>query len=56
MCTSDFLKRQLASDKEFRSKGKGYLLSSGRRVMVIVSAILRLHGETPDVEGDIMSS
>ena len=45
MCTSDFLKRQLASDKEFQSKGERYLLSSARRVIVIVSVIVIVNSD-----------
>ena len=56
MCTSDFLKRQLASDKEFQRKGEGYRLSSARGFIVIVSVIAIVNSETPDAVENIMSS
>ena len=56
MCTSDFLKRQLASDKEFQCKGEGYRLSSARGFIVIVSVIAIVNSETPDAVENIMSS
>ena len=45
LCTSDFLKRQLASDKEFQSDGEGYRLSSVRGLIVIVSVIVIVNSD-----------
>ena len=45
LCTSDFLKRQLASDKEFQSNGEGYRLSSARRFIVFVSVIVIVNSD-----------
>ena len=45
VCTSDFLKRQLASDKEFQCKGEGYRLSSAIGFIVIVSVIVIVNSD-----------